>query len=205
MLPERSSTDLSRGRLVYGNVETVRSSAWDLGPFVSNVISASDRGRWVKYGYHVKYATSISARNGEFDLWKNGVRIAHNTGVPIAHWAGAFPNGYFELPAGPTAGSTDDGVLHGRREGLYDESRLVGAGGAHLRGLTSGRPSGTDRVLRDGCCLFAVNEPPRARDLTARRRLTPGELVDDHTQLAPNGPRDRRDDLDRDAHLVTDP
>ena len=105
-------TSITRARIVYGNEATGVSSEFDLKQCcVQDVISAEDLGTWVRFGYHVKNATSIEAADGEVNMWKNGVRIAYNPGVPLAGLSGPLPNGYFELMGWANSGYSEQTVF----------------------------------------------------------------------------------------------
>ena len=107
ILPDDTEGALSRGRIVYGNERTRVSASFDLeDPAPSGVLHEADRGRWVRYGYHVRLASSIDAADGEIALYKDGALVARNTGVPVAGEEYATPVNCFELLGWANSGFT---------------------------------------------------------------------------------------------------
>lgn len=111
--PDDAEGALSRGRIVYGNEQTGVSSRFDLEHSApSGVIREEDRGRWVRYGFHVRLAESIEARDGEVALYKDGVLMAENHGVPLAGFDFATPINCFELMGWANSGFTETTVFY---------------------------------------------------------------------------------------------
>jgi hypothetical protein len=120
--PESTQGNISRGRLVYGNASTGGSSSWDLDqPSPSGIIKTEDLGAWVRYGVHVRLATSQNAADGEINVWRNGLRVSHNIGVPLASGSFAKPINCFELMGWANSGFTEETVFY------IDDIRIYGA------------------------------------------------------------------------------
>ena len=119
--PDPAEGALSRGRIVYGNEDTGVSANFDLEDSrPSGVIHEEDLGRWVRYGYHVRLADSIAARNGEVSLYKDGVLFAHNRNVPLAGFESATPINCFELMGWANSGFTETTVFYIDDVRVYD-------------------------------------------------------------------------------------
>ncbi len=113
VLPDSAEGAHSRGRIVYGNESTGFSSEYDLDDRrPSGVISDRDRGRWVRYGFHVRLAESIEVRDGEVALYKDGELMAENLGVPLAGFDFANPINCFELMGWANSGFDEDTVFY---------------------------------------------------------------------------------------------
>jgi uncharacterized protein YjdB len=113
IVPGWSTGDISAGRTVYGNQTLGGSSAWDLAqPWRSGIIREEHAGTWVRYGVHVKTASSESAADGQIDVWVNGVMRVHNPNVALATGSFAHPINCFELMGWANSGFVEDTIFY---------------------------------------------------------------------------------------------
>lgn len=113
--PGSEAGSLSKGRIVWGTADTKgKSSSWApiQEPSPEDVISDSDLGTWVRYGYHVKLSSGSGANDGEIDFYKNGVRIAHNIGMPLEYDGYATPADCMELMGWANSGFAEETVFY---------------------------------------------------------------------------------------------
>lgn len=114
--PARGQGNLSATRLVYGN-ETSGASSSDAagtGPAMSQydaAITNADRGTWVRFGVHLKLASSIRASDGEVHFYKNGVRVLSNANFPIGGTTFTKPADSFELMGWANSGFDEQTVF----------------------------------------------------------------------------------------------